>query len=328
MTKHCVVIGAGMSGLMAATALQAAGVAVTVLDKGRGVGGRMASRRLGEGRADHGAQYFTCYSAEMRPYVDQWLAAGVIREWAQGFYDTDGGPHFNGVPRYVGAGGMTAVAKHLSADLTVQTSTKVTQIDFDSRYVVSTEGGQVFEGDWLLMTPPAPQTLALLATGNVKISAEISQALSQIAYNPCFALMLVLDRPSAVPEPGGVWPIGGEPFSWIADNAQKGVSTLPTLTLHTGPAFTNAFLNADRSDVAERLIAEAAPYIGDATIVSFQLHRWMYSIPTTLHPEKHILSQSPAPIAFAGDAFDGSRVEGAALSGLSAAEALLARFGH
>ena len=58
--KKCIVIGAGMAGLTAATVLQnSAQWDVLVLDKGRGVGGRMATRRLGEGgKADHGAQYF------------------------------------------------------------------------------------------------------------------------------------------------------------------------------------------------------------------------------------------------------------------------------
>ena len=83
----CLIIGAGIAGLMAANEL-ANDFEITVLDKGRGVGGRMASRRLPfgnqMGRADHGAQYFTVYSDRFRGYVDQWLAAGVVREWSQG----------------------------------------------------------------------------------------------------------------------------------------------------------------------------------------------------------------------------------------------------
>ncbi|HEY5747869.1 MAG TPA: FAD-dependent oxidoreductase, partial [Chryseolinea sp.] len=41
-----VVIGAGLSGLFAAGKLNASGYRVIVLDKGRGVGGRLATRRL------------------------------------------------------------------------------------------------------------------------------------------------------------------------------------------------------------------------------------------------------------------------------------------
>ncbi|MFY9458131.1 MAG: FAD-dependent oxidoreductase, partial [Aquabacterium commune] len=53
------VVGAGLAGLSCAQALRSAGLQVTVLDKSRGVAGRMSTRR-GEGwQADHGAQYFT-----------------------------------------------------------------------------------------------------------------------------------------------------------------------------------------------------------------------------------------------------------------------------
>jgi predicted NAD/FAD-dependent oxidoreductase len=50
------VIGAGMAGVMAATELTRSGARVLVLDKGRSVGGRLASRRISEATFDHGAR--------------------------------------------------------------------------------------------------------------------------------------------------------------------------------------------------------------------------------------------------------------------------------
>ncbi|MFN5604922.1 MAG: FAD-dependent oxidoreductase, partial [Actinomycetes bacterium] len=44
--RRAVVVGAGLSGLMAARTLASRGWSVVVLDKGRGVGGRMATRRI------------------------------------------------------------------------------------------------------------------------------------------------------------------------------------------------------------------------------------------------------------------------------------------
>ena len=62
---------------------------VTVVDKGRGVGGRMATRRLtspdGAARIDHGAQYFTNYDPQFKPMLDEWLVKGIIKEWSKGF---------------------------------------------------------------------------------------------------------------------------------------------------------------------------------------------------------------------------------------------------
>ena len=78
--RSCIVVGAGISGLLAAGALQGEGWNVTVLDKGRGVGGRMATRRVGGGTFDHGAQFFTVRGERFAGLVEDWLEAGVAAE--------------------------------------------------------------------------------------------------------------------------------------------------------------------------------------------------------------------------------------------------------
>ena len=89
MTKHLqadvIVIGAGVSGLIAARTLQANGARVLVLDKGRGVGGRLATRRTQSGIFDHGAQLFTARDPQFRLLVEAWQAAGIVRPWSTGF---------------------------------------------------------------------------------------------------------------------------------------------------------------------------------------------------------------------------------------------------
>jgi renalase len=60
MPKDIAIIGAGIAGLACAQRLQDGGCSVTLFDKGRGAGGRMATRRVttpfGEIAFDHGAQ--------------------------------------------------------------------------------------------------------------------------------------------------------------------------------------------------------------------------------------------------------------------------------
>ena len=51
------IIGAGISGLACARQLAKAGVSVVVFDKGRGIGGRVATRRAGDLQFDHGAPF-------------------------------------------------------------------------------------------------------------------------------------------------------------------------------------------------------------------------------------------------------------------------------
>ena len=126
---------------------------------------------------------------------------------------------------------------------------------------------------------------------------------------------------SSAPAPGGLWPNDGTLF-WLGDNAQKGISATPTVTIHATPAFTEAHFELDRDEVGQKLIAAAEPWLG-SPVVDYQVHRWRYSIPTQLHPEPYLWLQQSPPLLAAGDAFAGPRVEGAALSGLAVAEALL-----
>jgi len=65
-----VIVGAGISGLVAARELAAHDVDVTVVDKGRSVGGRLATRRIGDARLDHGAQFFTVRTPAFQACVD------------------------------------------------------------------------------------------------------------------------------------------------------------------------------------------------------------------------------------------------------------------
>ena len=94
-------------------------------------------------------------------------------------------------------------------------------------------------------------------------------------------------------------------------------------TIHASPEFTRQHYDEDRELVGQKLIEAARPWLG-ANAISCQVHRWRYSIPTVMHPDPYlVLSASPMALV-AGDAFAGPRVEGAALSGLAAADRLLA----
>ena len=71
------VVGAGLSGLVAAKRLADSGRSVVVIDKGRSVGGRLATRRIHDATLDHGAQFFTVRSAEFAAFVDVGEPLGI-----------------------------------------------------------------------------------------------------------------------------------------------------------------------------------------------------------------------------------------------------------
>jgi len=218
---------------------------------------------------------------------------------------------------------MTAIPKHLAQGLDVRLKTRVSCVQTEGAgWIVKTEVGERFSAGAVLLTPPVPQSLQLLAAGDVPLPQLIRRDLEQINYAPCLAVLVQLSGASLIPEPGGLW-FAGEPISWMADNHLKGVSpgSGAAITIHAGPQFSQAHWATPEAEVTAALLAAAAPWLGSVPVQT-QLHRWRYSLPLRVYPERCVVLREPAPLVFAGDAFGGPRVEGAALSGLAAGAAL------
>jgi predicted NAD/FAD-dependent oxidoreductase len=316
--KHTViVVGAGMAGLVAARKLRASGRPVVVLDKGRGVGGRIATRRIEDATFDHGAQFFTIRDPDFERLAAEWITAGAAAEWCHGF-----GQGADGHLRFRGAPAMNAIAKHLAAGLNIRTEAKVVSIYLEpDGWRVRLENGQTLAAGSLLLTAPVPQSLALLETGGVNLPAELERELKSITYDCCLAVMVRLVERSALKWPGALQ-LNSEPIAWLADNQIKGVSVTPSVTIHAGAKFSSANWDRDRQDVGRELLAAARTHIGSA-VKDFQVHGWRYSKPIMLHRERCVVAMRQPLLVLAGDAFGAARVEGAALSGLAAATVLL-----
>ncbi|MFN8371701.1 MAG: FAD-dependent oxidoreductase [Anaerolineae bacterium] len=326
--RTCLIIGAGLSGLIAARTLQQHGVQVTVLDKGRGVGGRMATRHIDKAVFDHGAQYFTARDDRFVRLVNKWIEAGIVVEWAQGFHAAQKGeitPAGLGQARYRGKYGMTDIPKYLAQGLDVRLEQTVTRVDLrDDGWHVAVQSGAVFNAQALLLTPPIPQSLQLLDTGSYRLPENIRAELEVVGatYAPCFAVMATLDRPSQIPDPGSLW-LSGNPVSWIADNHCKGISpNAYAVTIHAGTGFSREHFDHDQDEVAHLMLDACSEWLG-AAVCNYQVHRWRYSIPELVYSEPCLFMPGKYPLAMAGEAYFGPRVEGAAMSGLMAAEQLV-----
>jgi renalase len=326
--RSCIVVGAGISGLLAARELRAAGWRVVVFEKTRGVGGRMATRRLGSGTFDLGAQFFTVRSERFGCLVDQWLKAGVAREWTRGFADAQGRHNEDGYPRYRGSEGMTSIPDYLARDLDVHTGQPVLEVNAHGGvWEISTESGQQETGTALLLTAPVPQSVALAGSGDFELPVGARRRLDRISYDPCLALTVLVNGPTGVPEPGGVQ-IKGEPLDWIGDNQRKGISEAPAITVHAGPGWSQEHFEADEARITDSLLRLAGNQLGFdllPRVVETSLTRWRYSWVNRSDPEPYLLASETPPLLFAGDAFGGAKVEGATLSGLAAADRLLRR---
>ncbi len=210
---RCVVVGAGVAGLMAARALHDQGARVTVLDKGRAPGGRLATRRTDRGVFDHGAQFVTVRDPRMAHHLARWIDDDAVTRW----FDE----------AYRGARGMSSLAQHLAAGLEVRVDTRVAAIARSARgWEISSDEGARWEADVVIVTAPAPQSLALVDAGGVALDAATRATLQGIEYERCLAGLFEGPWPMSLPS-HGVARVEGDPLAWLASNRAKGISEAP-----------------------------------------------------------------------------------------------------
>lgn len=309
------VVGAGLSGLIAARKLGQADYQVVVVDKARAVGGRMASKRIGASRFDHGAQHFSVRSREFALAVAEWEAAGIAEKWFDGQSRTR--PERGAEPRYRGVPHMRAICERIAHDIDVRLETHIDRIEvLDGQVRAVTEDGTTTYHDGVVITAPSPQALRLVRSA--PIHPSVLDQLRAVRYEPCLAAMLTLDKPTGwndghlVPE--------GSIVAWMSDNQHKKVSDQPAVTVHASAEFSEKHLESPVEEWLPSLVAEASIHI-PGQILDSTGHRWRYSQPRNPIDAGALVGNTRPPIIFAGEAMVGARVEGAFLSGLAAARA-------
>lgn len=321
--RSCLIIGGGMAGLIAGNVLQRNGVAVTIWDKGRGIGGRLATRRIvhpvsGAGVFDYGMQAFSVSEPQFQLWVDEWLERGIVDRWNLS--------HPAGTTSYRGKQSSRSIAQYLAQDLDVRTQTQAVEVMWESStWTGRSDKGDRFQADNLLITAPIPQTLALLDDSAIDLPTALRDRLAAVVYQPCIAVLALLDAPSTIPAPGGLR-LDDPALAWIACNYQKGASPLPAVTLQATPAFSQTHWEWDKETIAKILLDRAAPWLG-ANVIASHVHHWRYSHPQTCYGETFASIHTPGMLVLAGDAFAlthpadiSLHLERAVLSGLAAAE--------
>lgn len=304
------VIGGGMAGLSAATALAPAGAHIIVLDKGRGPGGRMAARRVEiagqQVSFDHGAQYFTARDPAFRETVAAWEQAGVAARWPAAGEDA-----------WVGTPGMNACVRHMAAGLDVRWNVRAERLLRDGRLWQVEAGETVFTAGTVLVAVPAEQAAVLLAD----VAPDFAARAASVASAPCWAVMA--DFPELLPV-ADTYRSDTAPVSWAARNSVKpGRSGTESWVIHAGPARSRALIDLPKDEVARLLLADFFAATGTAPAAPQHLdaHRWLYAQPEA---RKGVgpLFDAGLRIGIAGDWLHSPRVEGAWLSGRALAEAV------
>lgn len=324
------VIGGGVAGMAAARVLADHNLEVVVFDKGRGPGGRASTRRHGEHRFDHGAQFFVVSDARFARAVDAWVQAGFVRAWSprlgtirrRGEIDRDA----HTTEWFVGAPGMNTVVRHLAETLGPRAEVRFNKrvvglLRHQSGWSVRCEGDSETETfDALVVATPAPQAATLLE--NTPGLASIARG---IPIAPCWAGMFAFDESLPIGHDAVRIEITGGALAWAArDSSKPGRDPGERWVLHATADWTRDHLDLGREQIARPLL-DAFRDATSAEIpdpVHADAHRWLYALGSA-GDERRMLFERDSLLAVAGDGCADGRIEGAYLSGIAAAGRIL-----
>ena len=354
---NTLIIGAGMAGLRAAALLREAGHHVTVVDKGRRHGGRMATRRVDDAVFDTGVLDLAASTESLRAELEAAATAGhavLLGPDAGSEATTSGAPRWRGAPMMRSL--PTTMAERAattaandgapSGTVHVRLATTVTAIAVrDGRWVVTIaptgandDAPEELTADAVVLTAPAPQSVALLRTSDGVASEATLAQLDAVTYAPC---LTVLTRPAdrAVTDLAGHALEGhdhesqDDALARVHDNGRTGASPVMALTLQPNAAFSTQHLDGDRDAAAAILTEQASARIG-TTLEVVHVHGWRYAqVESGIDLPALRDDMSGAPLVLAGDLFtshdeappgvDLEGVERAYLSGTAAAALLM-----
>ena len=284
------VIGAGMSGIACARVLHHHKIPFQIIDRGRVVGGRMASRTIRDsGTAfdghitDIGASYFTVQDPQFGLIVNSWIESGVARAWTDTFH--------------------VATPTGISA---VKPSTEVTSLSVtDGMVLVDNEK---FGAAALCL--PEPQAKKFVDENLI----DIHNTLDEISWDAVIAVTSVFET-EQLPQFDGVFVNEHPVLTWIANDGHRRGNNDPVVVAHVHPDLAALHL-LEPSAVIPTVIDSLLPLLGLMKHPQWSsAMRWTYAKPTSARADLCFFDEEVG-LGLAGDSWAGGpKVEAAWLSG-------------
>jgi renalase len=348
------IAGAGICGLTCAVALQEAGYRVVVVEKSRGVGGRVATRRLEHAWVDHGAptlsrdlqdeaQYGAFVSSLIRQDLIQPWPAGQLHQAVlhRGKWRTQTIQSSGSLRDYIAPAGITAIAKSLTDNLDICRGQRVDAIQLDSQQsywqiltepaatpAATSEQPMTLRCKALVLAIPAPQAFDLCAPlAEIGMSPLVINALQNVTFDPC--LTAIASYPS-IPLPWSELRCEQDPMIQriLCDSRKRSTPESSWFAIHSTPVFATQYLDADFSEAGQQMLEHLGqvylPWMANPS--SFQVHRWRYAIASNGFPGEPLSANFDLPLWICGDWCVGATIQDAFEVGLDVAQRLQIQF--
>ena len=327
--KDVAIIGAGMAGLVCAQQLSQAGYSVLIVEKSRGLGGRVATRRLHDTFADHGACYLKPKDEITTRFAELLCQHNVLKVWDGIFIEetVSGDIISPSTPcRYIAPQGMSSIAKFLSKGLNILLNQRVIAINqTPEKWCLTVEGNnEEITAKALVVAIPAPQALALLQPLATTLNTKFINKLASVEFFPSISVMAGYS-PTCQPLPEwNAVTLLSEILVWIGYDSSKRINaSQPTFVVQSNLNFAQTHLETpDLQPVAQQMLQVAAsavkfPWL--STPEWMQVHRWRYAFPENPLEETFLTAETSLPLVCCGDWCGGNLIAGAMHSGIAAA---------
>lgn len=291
-----IIVGAGIAGITLGNLLISKGFKPLILEKSRGVGGRIATRRHQNGKWDHGIPAIEFKS----------LPSWAMESWKPVLVPVQ----LNSGPCFVSPNGLTHLAKSLTSSQEILKESKVSHLELthtDPKWIVHDEKEQHFSANCIVFAIPAPQVLEILQRSHLLESSQVWNSLKSIQYRPHIVLLAKTESGDILNYKSDLKP----PFELISDNGVKGIqNSNGFLSIYCNEQFSRDHF--DKADdwilnlCKDRLFSEYG-----LRFSHIEVKRWRYSRAEKALPVPFLEAPTEAPLYFIGDGFSGGDLNGA-----------------
>jgi renalase len=336
MQREVIVIGGGIAGLQCAKELQEAGRNVRVIERARGVGGRLATRRFEGQPIDFGPMFLHGHAEPFLRAVKD--VDGVVMQspWPRRIQG-------QGTPcqpdafapteqRAIIPAGMNCFAKHLASGLQVQLNTRIERITADGNcFLLRSSADEEFQCQDLVVAMALEEILGMLGTmGAVPELAPTATLLGMFSSVP--SLTLLAAYPLEVPAPDWdiLYPEDSPSLQLVSQDSCKRLQPrFVTLVIQARPGWSRERLEQPEEAWSTQLLQEAAQHVGEWVLHPLWTspHRWKFArVDRGNELSRPLLTpiNGNLRLGLAGDVFSpGGGVQAAWLSGSALAQRLL-----
>lgn len=318
--QRVAIIGAGLAGAVLTERLVAAGLDVSIFEKSRGTGGRLASSRLGEYAGDLGAPFIDSHSEAFTAWLANQQQLGRVARWLPRAIDF-GGDKRASEQYWVGVGRNSSLTRALIEGAKLHAETRIGTVWPDKEGVLLRDVHSESLGhyDAVVCTAPAPQAVPLLEA-IPRFSHLADEAVTDPAWVYLAAVSELPDRLRGVDLVEGQHAAIGR----IVVDSNKPGRRGAVIKVEMSRDWSEANVELHADTVKSESRKHLQNWLGETLdIQSDRIHRWLYNRSYQPSPTTPALWDAGTGIGACGDWIGASGLDGSFNSANYLADLLL-----